>query len=124
MFERFLDERKQYLVEHGLEEHEALFPYCDTRGKIRCLSHNEWLKIKAKIEAKSEVHFELRYLRSTFCQKSIDGGGMMHAVSKVMGHGSSQTTERYYGRIRAKAACSDIRRVWKEAHAQSETNGV
>jgi len=120
-FEAFLAERKQYLAEHGLEEHEALFPYCDSRRNVRHFEHNEWLKIKAELEARSGVHFELRHLRSTFCQKSIDRGGKMNAVSKVMGHGSTQTTERYYGRIRDKAACSDIRRVWKEAHAQSET---
>ena len=123
-FEAYLADRKEYLAAHGVEEHEALFPYCDTRGDVRYLSHNEWLKIKTKLERRSGVTFELRHLRSTFCQKSFDNGVMHNSVSKVMGHGSTATTERYYGRIRDKAACSDIRRAWKEAHAQSVTKCV
>jgi len=124
VLEAFLVERKEYLAAYGLEEHEALFPYCDSRRNVRYYAHNEWLKIKAEVESRSGVHFEVRHFRSTFCQKSIDSGGKYNAVSKVMGHGSTETTERFYGRIRDKAACSDIRRVWKEAHAQSETKCV
>lgn len=124
VFESYLAEREEYLASRGVEEHEALFPYCDTRGKVRYFSHNEWLKIKDKLEERSGVTFELRHLRSTFCQKSFDNGSKHNSVSKVMGHGSTATTERYYGRIRDKAACSDIRRAWKEAHAQSMTKCV
>ena len=91
---------------------------------MRCFTQAEWGKIKALLEDASGVRFKLKDFRSTFCQQSIDRGAKLASVSKILGHSSSQTTEKFYGRIKDRAACSDIQRAWREAHAQAMTKCV
>ncbi|MBN1677867.1 MAG: site-specific integrase [Candidatus Thermoplasmatota archaeon] len=116
--EEFLGAREEYLVSHGVNEYEALVPYCTSRGTTRYYTQAEWAKVKALLEEKSMVQFKLKDFRSTFCQQSIDKGAKLSSVSKIMGHSNSATTEKFYGRIKDKAACDDIQRAWKEAQAQ------
>ncbi len=107
-----------------MSEHEALVPYRTNRGAVRCFTQGEWGKLKALLEEISGVKFKLKGFRSTFCQQAIDGGAKLASVSKIMGHSSSATTEKFYGRIKDKAACNDIQRAWKEAHARTVTRCV
>jgi integrase len=122
--EEFIGAREEYLSSHGAKEHELLVPYYTSRGTVRCFTQAEWAKIKAILEETSGVRFKLKDFRSTFCQHSIDNRAKLSSVSKILGHSSSQTTEKFYGRIRDKAACDDIQRAWKEAHAQTVTKCV
>jgi len=122
--EEFIGAREEYLSSHGAKEHEALVPYYTSRGTVRCFVQAEWAKIKAVLEETSGVRFKLKDLRSTFCQQSIDNGAELTSVSKILGHSNSATTEKFYGRIKDKAACNDIQRAWKEAHAQTVTKCV
>ena len=99
-------------------------PYCTTRGTMRYYTQAEWAKVKAQLEENSGVRFKLKDFRSTFCQQSIDKGAKPSSVSKIMGHSNSVTTERFYGRIKDKAACDNMQRAWKGAHAQTVTKCV
>ena len=122
--EEFIGAREEYLTDHGVKEHEALVPYCTTKRTVRCYTQAEWAKIKGVLEETSGVRFKLKDFRSTFCQQSIDKGAKLVSVSKILGHSNSMTTEKFYGRIKDKAACNDIQRAWKEAHAQSVSKCV
>ncbi|MEM2891252.1 MAG: site-specific integrase [Thermoplasmata archaeon] len=122
--EEFLYAREEYLREHGVKEHEVLVPYCTSRGTVRYFTQAEWSKLKGVLQEVSGVTFKLKDFRSTFCQQSIDRSAKLSSVSKILGHSSKMTTEKYYGRIKDKAACDDIQRAWKEAQALSVTKCV
>ena len=64
------------------------------------------------------IKFKIKDYRSTFCQWLIDKGAQLEAVSKIMGHKTSVTTESYYGRIGNDTAISEIERVFMEPDAQ------
>jgi len=43
---------------------------------------------------------------------AIDKGANLQAVSKIMGHKTTKTTESYYGRIKDMDAVNEIERVF------------
>jgi site-specific recombinase XerD len=59
----------------------------------------------------SGINFRWKDYRSSFCQMAIDKGAELQAVSKVMGHSTTATTESYYGRIKDTDAIREIERV-------------
>ena len=69
-------------------------------------------EIKRKINIHAGIYFRWKDYRSSFCQLAIDKGAELQAVSKVMGHKTSATTESYYGRIRDMDAILEIERVF------------
>lgn len=110
----FLYERKVYLEEHGYNENEEpLIPHIGKKG-LSYWTHQQFLLIKANIECVSGIRFKLKDYRASFCQYAIDQGADLQAVSKVMGHKTTMTTESYYGRIRDDAAIAEIERVFSE----------
>ena len=57
---------------------------------------------------------EIKDYRATFCQLAIDKGADLQAVSKMMGHNTTVTTETYYGRIQDDTAIQEIERAFTE----------
>ena len=113
-FEVFLKERKDFLEKHGeTEDFEALIPFKGRNG-IDCWSDTMFNKVKANIEERAGISFKLKDYRASFCQIAIDLGAELPAVSKIMGHSTSTTTERYYGRIRDDTAIKEIERAFAE----------
>jgi len=118
-FTEYLAERKQFLIEHGLtEDFEALIPYSGRDG-IGYWPHQKMIDLKSVIERKAKIKFKIKDYRSSFCQLAIDLGADLQAVSKAMGHKSSNTTEHYYGRIRDDSAIAEIERAFMEPKVQS-----
>jgi integrase len=60
------------------------------------------------MEKVSGIKFKFKDYRSSFTQIHIDNEEQVQAVSKVLGHGSTKTTEKRYGRIRNSAAMKEI----------------
>ena len=113
-FEVFLKERKTFLEAHGeTEQFEALIPYNGIRG-IDYWSSQVLTRLKAEIEERAGIKFKIKDYRASFCQIAIDLGAELPAVSKIMGHSTSTTTERYYGRIRDDTAIKEIERAFEE----------
>ncbi len=113
-FQEFLEERKLFLEELGAtEDFEAFIPYKGRWG-LDYWGSSQLNALKMKIEARAGLKFKLKDYRATFCQLAIDLGADLQAVSKIMGHKSSVTTETYYGRIRDDAAIREIERAFSE----------
>jgi len=120
VFADFLEERRNYLIAHGAQETaEPLMPYLDKHGKIRCWPYQPLRNLKAKVESASGVRFKLKDYRSSFCQIAIDNGAPLEAVSKVMGHKTTKTTESYYGRMRDEPAIAEIEKAFSKPSARN-----
>ena len=114
VFKTFLMERKLFLEEHGeTETFEALIPYNGRYG-LDYWSMQELNKTKQKIQKLSGINFKIKDYRATFCQLAIDKGADLQAVSKMMGHNTTVTTETYYGRIQDDTAIQEIERAFTE----------
>ena len=59
--------------------------------------------------------FRLKDFRPTFCQTAIDNSASLSAVSKVMGHSTTSTTEMYYGRIGDKTTINEVIAAFSKA---------
>lgn len=110
-FTRFIEARRRYLDSEGMDESfQWLIPYKGRNGLTHWPEGN-WNDIKRSVTAFSGIYFKWKDYRSSFCQLAIDKGANLQAVSKVMGHKTSATTESYYGRIRDLDAIKEIDRV-------------
>ncbi len=116
---RFLKAREERLKGKGAMECEALIPAWHG-GQFGFYSANNLRAVKKKVEDATGIDFELRTFRNTYCQRNIDARPEnLTAVSRSMGHASTTTTERHYGRIRPDKALKAIREVWEPKDAQS-----
>ncbi len=112
-FVDFLQERSAYLAG---EESEWLLPLRkDNLGQEVGAASEDWLRhLKAEVAGLSGVRFRgWKSMRSTYCQMAIDAGASISAVSKAMRHGSTLTTELYYGRLRTEKAFAEIDRAFE-----------
>lgn len=108
----FMKTRKKYLKRYGLpEDYEFLFPY-RARYKLKGCWESKWNEMKRELNGISGIEFLWKDYRSSFCQMAIDKGANLQAVSKVMGHQTTRTTESYYGRIRDMDAIKEIDSVF------------
>lgn len=81
-----------------------------TAGDV--LSTNSLRSGKKRVESRAGIGFDFRILRRTYAQTLIDKGAPLSAVSVVMGHLSTLTTERAYARIRPDSAIAQIQGVF------------
>lgn len=57
--------------------------------------------MKARVQRASGVEFHLKDFRATFAQTLLDADDtLLQSVSRPLGHTTTNTTEKYYGRIR------------------------
>ena len=71
------------------------------------------------------VEFELRQCRRTFGQRNLDRGLDIESASVLMGHATTNTTERFYSRMKLEKAQKNLKQVWESTavnggHAQEE----
>jgi len=109
----FMKMRKHYLNNNNLpEDFEWLIP-CRARYEMSCWPEGKWNTIKRDLNKLSGIDFRWKDYRSTFCQMAIDKGASLQAVSKIMGHKTTSTTESYYGRIQDDDAINEINDAFK-----------
>ncbi len=104
----FLEERKEYLSEHGLEGHEALVPYVYRDGNMGYFTDGMWGSVKDDAQRYAGMPFKMQQLRASFAQMCKDRGASIEAVSRALRHSTTVTTERYYARIRPEDAFREI----------------
>jgi integrase len=110
---RYVKARNEKLVEKKITTVEALFPAI---SKIRSggdgyYSANSMTKMRVKVSQDTGVPFQLRACRRTFGQEYIDMGVSMDAVSRMMGHSTTKTTEKYYCRKTNDSAILEAQRI-------------
>ena len=71
------------------------------------------------------VEFELRQCRRTFGQRNLDRGLDIESASVLMGHVTTNTTERFYSCMKLEKAQQNLKQVWESSavngeHAQEE----
>ncbi|MEM0343651.1 MAG: site-specific integrase [Thermoplasmata archaeon] len=113
LLEEYLNKRQEVLLAYDAATVEALFPFISRNGKVGNWSAAMWAKLKAHIELASGVSFRWKDFRPTLAQVCKDAGAPIEAISKVLRHSSSMTTERYYARIRPESAFSQVRAAWQ-----------
>jgi len=117
-FADYLAERAEYLAG---EESGWLIPLrglhsADAQEPTVSQCSEDWLRhLKREVQERSGVQFRgWKVMRATFCQRAIDGGARIDAVSKAMRHGSTTVTETYYGRIRTEQTYAEIDRAFEQ----------
>ncbi len=101
---------------------EALFPAIQDikKGGDGYYSPNHLTKLRAKVIAQTGVKYDNRACRRTFGQMNVDLGVPIDSVSRMMGHSSTKTTEKYYCRKTTESAISDAQKVWANAPKPQE----
>lgn len=108
----YLQQRDEYMRQHGLQESEQLIPRITAKGVTHYYSSNHFRKLKGEVQRLSGIEFRLKDFRSTYAQLLKDKGLAIEKVSKVLGHSSTETTERFYARIRDVSIFDDINNLW------------
>ena len=77
--------------------------------------------MKEIVEQDLQIRFELRECRRTFGQRYIDQNLELASVSVLMGHASTRTTEKYYGRQKNIMAMEKARATWDTDRDQTSS---
>jgi len=115
---RYLKARISFLKEHSDIHTMALFPsYQSDDGYM---SYNGLRLVRLLVEKEIGVKFDFRTCRRT-CGQYLADRLEIEDVSVNLGHSSTRTTERYYGR-RSKKISSDRVRALYEEEFDSQTS--
>ncbi|MDY0236663.1 MAG: site-specific integrase [Gudongella sp.] len=116
----YLRARKVWLVENSCGS-PALFPSNSPSSKDGCMCGNSLRRIKKLVEDETHVKFDLRECRRTFGQRYLDDELELSSVSVLMGHSSTKTTERFYGRQKNTMAIDKARSTWQKPQLELNT---
>ena len=109
--------RADFVKKMGIRSN-ALFPSSENRTGY--LSDKTLRAIKKIVEDESGVRFDFRKCRRSFGQNYIDMDLELSSVSVLMGHATTKTTEKYYGRRRNMDAVIRARQVLMDSHHSEE----
>jgi integrase len=123
---RYLAARDAKLREMGLRT-DTLFPAIRSlkAGRPDVYSANSTTMLRGIVQDETGVTFNLQKTRRTWGQVALDDGVPLDAVSRMMGHKTSRTTETYYARKTNNQAIAEAKAVWSKAPqppAPSEQN--
>jgi integrase/recombinase XerD len=121
----FLSARAAMVSKYGLtEEVIPLVPSFSPRGRASFYTAQGIGCVKRAVEKGSGVKFEIRTLRRTYGQLSLDKGMSIDAVSKSMGHSSTKTTETYYCRKSDAMVRAEIDRAWGSGDSSDKARKI
>jgi integrase/recombinase XerD len=113
ILEKYLKLRSKKVAKKCLNN-QALFPALRDDGD-GYYSSNGIRMIKSIVEKEIGKKFDLRACRRTYGQKAIDEGLDLDAVSVLMGHNTTKTTETYYCRKRQETAIREAQDIWTQS---------
>ena len=116
---RYLQARNDFVERNDLYT-DALFPGAIDGGY---LADNTIRTDKALVEEEIGYDFDLRMCRRTYGQRLIDRGIGVNVVSKMLGHNSTNTTERYYCTLDDMDAVRTVARMLSAELPESESEG-
>jgi len=113
------------LIEHEIVMIGVMAHLRNSIELIACIyrySSNWFRVVKAKMEKEAGVEFKLRDFRPTFTQMCLDRDPtLLSVVSKQLGHSTTRTTEKHYGRIRDRAAFLRLERAFSTPETSGQT---
>jgi len=117
----YLTAREERLKEFGFDKAEMLIPVVKGTDSPHYYAESTFRRLKKKVQERMiaeygiDLDFCLRTLRDTYCQMNLDKDEtLLSAVSVSMGHASTVTTERHYGRMKTKNALDRIQAAWSD----------
>ena len=116
---RYLQARNDFVERNDLYT-DALFPGAVDGGY---LADNTIRTDKALVEEEIGYDFDLRMCRRTYGQRLIDRGIGVNVVSKMLGHNSTNTTERNYCTLDDMDAVRTVARMLSAELPESESEG-
>ena len=105
----YLLARQKWMADFSVNS-PALFPSRESDDGF--LAGNTIRQIKKVVEDDIGVSFELRQCRRTFGQRNLDKGLDIESASVLMGHATTNTTERFYSRMKLEKAQNNLKKVW------------
>lgn len=122
---RYVKARNNKLATEYLTNVEALFPAIQNvqKGGDGYFSSNGLTKLRVKVTEDSGVTFDLRACRRTFGQENVNMGVPLDAVSRMMGHSSTKTTEKYYCRKTNESAILEAQKIYANLSKPQEDAG-
>lgn len=116
--ERYLKARSQWIFENHCPS-KALFPSNSSKDGFLC--GNSLRRMKDIVQQDLQIRFDLRECRRTFGQRYLDQNLELSSVSVLMGHSSTRTTERFYGRQKNIMAIEKARATWDTDRDQTSS---
>ncbi|MBR4203255.1 MAG: site-specific integrase [Candidatus Methanomethylophilaceae archaeon] len=117
--ERYLKARSKWIFDNHSPS-KALFPSDSSKDGFLC--GNSLRRMKDLVQQDLQIRFDLRECRRTFGQRYIDQNLELSAVSVLMGHSSTRTTERFYGRQKNLMAIEKARETWEANRGQTSSS--
>lgn len=119
---RYVKARNEKLAIEYLTNVEALFPAIQDIQKSGdgYFASNSLTKLRARVTEDSGIIFDLRACRRTFGQENVNMGVPLDAVSRMMGHSSTKTTEKYYCRKTNDSAILEAQKIYANASKPQE----
>lgn len=117
IIQEYLQIREQHLKKYGISNVQPLIPSVKKRKGNITISHysgNRLRVIARDLSKSSGIPFQIKVLRASCGQALKDRNAGIEAVSKFLGHGSTETTERFYARLRDKAMFREINSLYPE----------
>ena len=111
--QKYLTARAEELGKRKIDYCEQLIPSLHG-NKPSYFSDVLFRLLKDKLEKEAKIHFSLKDFRSSYAQILKDRGVNIEVVSKALGHSSTETTERYYARIRDSSTFESINEAFEK----------
>lgn len=111
----FLDLRAKELHGRGIEGSKdlPLAPQFMADGKVQEWNYDTINDARIDMRRRYGLAFDFRMLRRFLGQAALDHGARLDKVSVGMRHKSTATTERYYARVKVRAAFEELEQVWR-----------
>ena len=117
----YLLARQKWMADFSVDS-PSLFPSKESEDGF--LAGNTIRQIKKVVEDDIGVKFELRQCRRTFGQRNLDRGLDIESASVLMGHATTNTTERFYSRMKLERAQDNLKKVWMANTHDGEQHGI
>lgn len=95
-----------------------LFPALRDVAGDGCYSQQGLSDLRRVVREDTGVEFDGRACRRTYGQQAIDQGVPLDAVSRMLGHRTTKTTETYYCRRTNDSAIAVAQQVWSNGPAE------
>ena len=122
---RYIKARNEKLVNQYITNVEALFPALQDiqKGGDGYFASNSLTKLRSRVTEDSGITFDLRACRRTFGQENVNMGVPLDAVSRMMGHSNTKTTEKYYCRKTNDTAILEAQQIYAKLTKPQEVAG-
>ena len=108
---RYLRARAKAIAEKAPKK-DFLFPALRDIDGDGCYSQQGLSELRKLIRKETGIEFDGRACRRTYGQQAIDQGVPLDAVSRMLGHKTTKTTETYYCRRTNDSAIAVAQQVW------------